>query len=106
MTTPVIHGISKKKRLALTYPNIPSAMRPVPHGVGQPVPIPPESYTDSDDSGNDSSTILAPNQSTPNDPDFLSIYESTQQHKISQYELNDLERDLQLPKCKAELMAS
>ena len=26
MTTPVTHGISKKKRLALTYPYIPSAM--------------------------------------------------------------------------------
>ena len=72
MITPVTHGISKKKRLALTYPNIPSAMRPVLHGIGQPVPIPPESYTESDDSSNDSSTIPSPKQSTSNDPDSLS----------------------------------
>ena len=47
-------------------------MRPVPHGVGQPVPIPPESYTESDDSSNDSSTIPEPKQNAPNYPDFLS----------------------------------
>ena len=47
-------------------------MRPVPHGVGQHVPIPPVSYTESDDSGNDSSTIPAHKQSTSNDPDSLS----------------------------------
>ena len=40
MTT---HNVSKKKRLAMTYPNIPSAMRPVPYGVGLPVRISPES---------------------------------------------------------------
>jgi hypothetical protein len=107
MTTPVTHGISKKKRLALTYPNIPSAMRPVPHGVGLPVPIPPDSYTVSDDSGSDSGAISTPSkQSTSKDPDFCSSGESTQQHKITQCELNDLVRDLQLPKGKAELLAS
>ena len=47
-------------------------MRPVPHKVGQHVPIPPESYAESDDSGNDSRTIPAPKQSTSNYPDFLS----------------------------------
>ena len=47
-------------------------MRPVPNGVGHCVPIPPESYAESDDSGNDSSTIPAPKQSTSNYPDFLS----------------------------------
>lgn len=35
VTTSVTHGISKKKRLFLTYPNKQSAMRPVtPHEVG------------------------------------------------------------------------
>ena len=48
-------------------------MRPVPHGVGQPVLIPPESYTESDDSGNDSSIIPAPKQSTSNDPESDSL---------------------------------
>ena len=54
----------------------------------------------------DSSAISAPKQSISNDPDFLSNEESTQQHKITQCELNDLVRDLQLPNSKAELMAS
>ena len=47
-------------------------MRPVSHGVGQPVSIPPESYTESDDSGNDSSSIPAPKQSISKYPGFLS----------------------------------
>ena len=78
----------------------------MPHGVGLPVRIPPESNTESDDSGNDSRAISAPKKSAYNDPDFLSNEESTQQHKITQCELNDLIRDLQLLKSKVELLAS
>ena len=81
MTLPVTHGISKKKRLALINSNIPSAMRPVPHGVRLPVSISIESYTESDDIGSDSRAISVSKQSTSNYPDFLSKEVSTQQHK-------------------------
>ena len=81
MTLPVTHGISKKKRLALMRPNIPSAMRPVPHGVGLTVQFSPDSYTESDGSGSDSSVISVSIQSTSNYQNFLSKEVSTQQHK-------------------------
>ena len=34
----------KEKKCAVEYPNIPSAIRPVPHGDGLPVPNPPQDY--------------------------------------------------------------
>jgi hypothetical protein len=30
----------------ILYPNLPSAIRPVPHGPGIPVPVPPEILED------------------------------------------------------------
>jgi hypothetical protein len=36
MVPPVSGGIKKKKKLTIVYPNIPSALRPVPHGEGIP----------------------------------------------------------------------
>jgi hypothetical protein len=45
MVSPLRQGFSKKKKWTLCYPNIPSAMRPVPHGEGLPVPEPPEIVT-------------------------------------------------------------
>lgn len=38
-------GISKKKKWTIEYPNIPSAIRPVPHGDDLPVPKVPESFS-------------------------------------------------------------
>jgi hypothetical protein len=45
MVPPLRQGFSKKKKWTLCYPNLPSAMRPVPHGEGHPVPEPPEIVT-------------------------------------------------------------
>ena len=40
----------KEKRRTFNYPNIPSALRPVPHTQDRPVPVPPQQYIlDSDD---------------------------------------------------------
>ena len=76
-------------------------------GVGLPVPIPPDSYTEiNDDSPQSSATSSPSKQSTSKDPDFRCNEESTQKNKITQCELNDLVRDLELPKGKSELMAS
>jgi hypothetical protein len=38
-------GFSKKKKWTLYYLNIPSAMRPIPHGEALPIPEPPEIFT-------------------------------------------------------------
>jgi len=34
----------KKRKQRIDYPNIPSAIRPVPHGEDLPVPEPPKEY--------------------------------------------------------------
>jgi len=36
--------MSMKKKSTLVYPNIPSAIRPVPHGGGLPVPETPDNF--------------------------------------------------------------
>ena len=49
MTPPVSKGLSRKKKHGIKYPNIPSAIRPVPLGEILPFPKAPEKYTlDSD----------------------------------------------------------
>jgi len=46
-----------------------------------------------------------PHEEKPTDPDFQGPA-SESPHKLTQKELNDLVRDLELPKVKAELLAS
>jgi len=41
---PIQNGMSMKKKSTLVYPNIPSAIRPVPHGGGLPVPETPDNF--------------------------------------------------------------
>ena len=38
MVPPSSRGITRKKKLKLVYPNIPTAFRPLPHGEGHPIP--------------------------------------------------------------------
>jgi len=52
MMPPIQNGMSMKKKLTLVYPNIPSAIRPVPHGDELPVPESPDNfamYSDDED---------------------------------------------------------
>jgi hypothetical protein len=51
MVPPVSGGITKKKKWKIVYPNIPSALRPVPHGEGISVPEPPKKFTIDSDLG-------------------------------------------------------
>ena len=48
---PRISGrFTRKKKWTITYPNTPSALRPVPHGEGLSIPEPPKEFTiDSED---------------------------------------------------------
>jgi len=47
---PLRHGITKKKKRTVNYPNILPAIRPVPHTEDLPAPVPPHQYIlDSDD---------------------------------------------------------
>jgi len=64
---PIQNGMSMKKNSTLVYPNIPSAIRPVPHGDGLPVPESPDNfsmYSDDEDSVSSNSHQLQEMQTT------------------------------------------
>jgi len=66
------NGMSMKKKSTLVYPNIPSAIRPVPRGDGLPVPNPPDNfamYSDDEDSVSSNSEEQQPSASR--DADYL-----------------------------------
>jgi hypothetical protein len=90
------------------YPNIPSALHPVPHSEGISIPEPPkESTIDSDDEDKGELT-----SGSPEPPVSTELHVShgrssaPQPHILTQDELNDLVRDLELSKSKAELLGS
>ncbi|GBN18850.1 hypothetical protein AVEN_188287-1 [Araneus ventricosus] len=93
-----VHGFNAKNRKGIVYPHIPSAMHPVPHGPGIPIPKPREKLKDissdseEEDDGSDDDDFDAAGS---NDPQLF-----------SQSELNDLVRNLGLPKNSAELLGS
>ena len=67
----------------------------------------PEFYTlDSDDDHDDDQDSAGPEPLTSADPDFELPHSSPEPHVISQSDLNDLVRDLELVKSKAELLGS
>ena len=61
MSPPVSGGITKRKKLTVVYPNVPSALRPVPHGERISAPEPPKGFAiDSDDEDEGESTSGSP----------------------------------------------
>jgi len=85
---------------------IPSAIRPVPHTEDLPAPAPLQQYIlDSDDEPTEKRE-KTPQSSASTDADFTADLQSNEFHRITQEELNDLIRDPDLPKCKAELLGS
>jgi len=82
------------------------AIRPVPHTEDLPVPVPLQQYIlDSDDYPTEKREKTT-QPSTSTDADFTADLQSNEFHRITQEELNALIRDLDLPKCKAELLGS
>jgi hypothetical protein len=105
---PVSGGITKKKKWTVVYPNIPSALLPVPHGEGISVLEPPKEFTiDSDDEDEGKSTSGFPEPTASTEPHFShSLSSVPQPHILTHDEVNDLIRDLELFKSKAELLGS
>jgi len=96
----------KEKKWTVIYPNISSAIRPVPHTEDLPVPVPPQQYIlDSDDEPTENQQ-KTPQTSTATDADFTAGLQFYEFHRITQEDLNDLIRDLDLPNNKAELLGS
>lgn len=81
-------------------------MRPVPHDDNLPIPKPPENemelFQEVDcDLGSDSENLEC-----ASDREYIPEFTSSEPQRFTQHELNDLIRDLSLPKDKAELLAS
>ena len=96
-----IMGINRKNRRTLEYPNLPSTMRPTPHSEEIPVPVFKDTCTEESSSSEDETQSIA-----TTDDAFFPDDNDKQPELFSQNELNDLVRDLNLPKDSAELLAS
>ncbi|XP_076365233.1 uncharacterized protein LOC143254256 [Tachypleus tridentatus] len=96
-----VSGFSAKNKKSIEYPDLPLAMRPVPHDDSLPIPKPPQEWTLDK---TDEETAM---QGTGSDidPDFEPCF-SGNPHLIIQSELNDLVRDLGLLIAKAKLLGS
>ena len=98
---------SRGKKWTITYPKVPSAVRPVPHGEALPIHETPYEFTiDSDDEDEGQLTSSFPEPRACTDRPYISHGESSAPHILTQDELNDLVRDLELYKNKAEFLAS
>ena len=97
--------MNRKKKQRIDYPNIPSAIRSVPRGEDLPVPESPTDYTLNSEMEEEDTEKTGPHEEEPADPDFQGPA-SVSPNKLTQNEQNDLVRDLELPKVKAELLVS
>ena len=98
-----VSGFSGKNKKSIEYPNLPSAMRPVPHDDSLLIPKPPETW--SLDETDEDAAMHQLSTDSDTDPNFEPCM-SDEPHLITQSELNDLVRDLGLSKAKAELLGS
>lgn len=98
-------GFSAKNKHKIVYPSLDSAIRPIPHDESLPVPVPPSdglASVESDEEHGEGAYGYNPEFV---DPDYVPD-EDSEPKTFTQSELNDLIRDLNLSKDKAELLAS
>jgi len=88
----------KEKKTAVNYPNISSAIRQVLHTEDLPVPVPSQQDILDSDDGPTKNREKTPQLSTSTDADFTAGLQCNEFHPITQKELNNLIRDLDLPK--------
>jgi hypothetical protein len=91
-------GYNEKNKKGIKYPNLLSAIQPVPHGPDLPVPSP----TDNLSCKSESSSL----QLHTEEMYLESNKYDRPLHKFTQSELNDMIRELQLTKEKSELLGS
>ena len=94
-----VAGYSAKSKNKIVYPNIASAIKPVKHDASLPVPAPPQNLSLSETESSSSSSYA-------NSRDQTFEGDDGKPHLIEQSEFNDLIRDLNLSKDKAELLTS
>ena len=93
-----IQGYNKKNQKGIVYPNVPSAIKPAPHGKDVSIPTPPDNL--------DSAVTSSGEKSSEGDDEFVPTSSGNEPQPFTQHELNDLVRDLGLPKDAAEMMGS
>jgi hypothetical protein len=98
-------GFTSKTKHKIVYPNLPSALRPVPHDESLPVPVPPEDGIQAVPEDMDLEEGARGEHTTSSDEDYVPDDDAGPQ-LFNAEELNDLIRELLLPKDKAELLAS
>ena len=103
LTPSIKKGFNRKNKSIIEYPNIPSAILPVPHSDELPIPEPREIDLLSSDNAESSEECSVSEPCTSRNKKFGI---TTEPHLINESKLNDLVRDLDLPKVKAELLAS
>ena len=100
-----ITDVTAKSKHTVQYLNLLYVMRPIPQSVELPVPKPPTNMTLSDSESSDEDVGQA-NNSMDCDPTFAGACSSNEQHMLTQRDLNDIVRDLNLSKKQAELLGS
>jgi len=100
-----ITGVTAKSTHPVQYPNLPFAMRPVHRSAELPVLKPPTDMTLSDSESSDEDVDQA-NNNMDCDPTFAGACYSNEPHLLTQGDLNDMVRDLNLSKKQAELSGS
>ncbi|GBO32180.1 hypothetical protein AVEN_207917-1 [Araneus ventricosus] len=100
-------GFSSKRKHTIQYPNIPSAVRPVPHNESFPIPVPPKTYTLQPKMDlEDFEPQPGPSTSTDDDEEYPAVLIHRQPHLVTQPELIDVFWDLELPKSESQLLGS
>ena len=94
-----ISGINQKNKQHVKYPYVASAIKPVPHGPGIPVPEP---------TGEISEMVCSSStESKESEQDTWNAGQSTHEPKpLTQLQLNDLTQDLNLTKESTQLLGS
>ena len=104
LTPSMKKGFNRKKKSLIGYPEIPPAIRPVPHSDQLPIPEPCEVDLLCSDDAESSKESSISEPCTSRNQEFGII--TSEPHLIDVSELNDLVKDLDFPKVKAELLAS
>ena len=94
-----LQGINRKNKRCVEYPDVPSAMRPVPHGSDLPVP-------ESDVAMESSSESKSDNTADRAEGEEYMPEENDRPVPLTQADLNNLTRDLNLSRESAQFLGS
>ena len=100
-----ITGVTAQSKHNVQYPNLPYAMRAVPHIAELPVPKPPTNMTLSDSESTDEDVGQA-NNNMDCDPTIVRGCSYNEPRPLTHGDLNDIVRELNLSKKQAELLGA